>query len=149
MKKFTGISGKIFAGVLALALVAGMFGPETEVMAATDAGDEAVVEAIEPRTTYVHSYSVSYGKTDKSKFRNDDTMNDVTIYINGRPNSGKVLLEVYDNANYSGTPKAKKTYWAEESGMQLVVTVPKNTTYYIMVSTDSTSTITGKVTIVS
>lgn len=149
MKKFTGISGKIFAGVLALALVAGMFGPGTEVMAATDAGDEAVVEAIEPRTTTTDSFSIDKYTVYTYQLENDNSYNNVKMYVTIQPNSGSVKVGVYNNKKCTGTAIETRTIYAQESGITLSVTVPKSSIYGVKLTTTSTSIITGTVRITS
>lgn len=147
MEKLVRKSNKVLAGMLSLALLLGVFAAVPEVKADTGADDETVEAAIEPRITASYSYSVIKDKIFKMSYQNPNTQNAINLYIFAKPDSPKdsrVLVEVYSSGNMTQASFiTSKTFVEGESGASLKVSVPKNATYWVKISTDSDITVRG------
>lgn len=147
MKKLSRKTNNILAGVLSLALLLGVFAAVPEIKAYAD--EDTEVAAVEPRLTTPYSFSVKTREPFRTTYKNPNSQNDLKIYINAQPNSGRVLVEVYANENWSGNPNPYRYFYAGESGIQMTATIPKGETYSVQVSTESKSYITGTLKITS
>lgn len=103
-------------------------------------------------TTKSFSYSVKKGSPDYFSYKNPNSSNSVTCNITGRPTSGtahKVLVSVYSNSNYDGTPLATQNFVGGDPGTIMHVTIPAGKTYYFKVSTTTAGvTVSGTLKIV-
>ena len=138
MSKIRNISKKFFAAALVMAMLVGIFGTASEVRA-------------EARTTTTYDYSVSNGYFQIFSLKNPNVNNQLTYTIVATPSvyNVSVLAEVYNNTNLTGSPLASYSFVKNVPGQLMKVTVPANTTYYIKVSTTSTTVVSGQVIITS
>lgn len=92
------------------------------------------------------SYSViKDGPTGKA-IKSPSSINNLTVYVTAPPNdTNKIsMVAIYKNSNYTGTVVASGRFPGGEGGTRIHFTLPTNTTYHALISTESASTVNGK-----
>lgn len=92
------------------------------------------------------SYSVQHNYPKCFDLNSKSTINDLSVYATAKPNNTNDIayLTVYQNSNFTGAVTSTTKFPGGDPSVRVNFILPRNTTYYALVSTDQTVNVNGK-----
>lgn len=93
-----------------------------------------------------HPYTITSASAKTFAIANPSSANDLTVYVYGRPDKTNQIdyVAVYKDPTYTYNVVPKTKFPGGDPSVRAIFTLPKNTTYYALVSTESTQSVSGK-----
>lgn len=99
-------------------------------------------------TAYIvngESYTISADNPAGKAIKNPSSINSLTVYVKAKPNATNKtsMVAIYKNSSYTGTIVESGSFPGGDEGARIHFTLPAGKTYHALISTESTSTVSG------